>query len=113
MINYIQILLKNYPNTNWSFDGDSYDGLTWQDSSPKPTQAELEALAIPTETAVAKANCKSKAKELLVASDWSVLSDINIINSAEFIAYRALLRELVINPVTDPTYPTEPKPVWG
>jgi hypothetical protein len=45
MIDYSAILIANYPNTEWTLDGDNYDGLVWLDSTPKPTQAELDALA--------------------------------------------------------------------
>jgi hypothetical protein len=44
MIDYAEILTANYPGTQWSLDGTNYDGLTWLDSTPKPTQAELDAL---------------------------------------------------------------------
>ena len=43
MIDYAAILTANYPGTLWTLDGDNYDGLTWLDSTPKPTQAELDA----------------------------------------------------------------------
>ena len=43
MINYVNSLIANYPGTNWTFNGDTYDGFTWLDETPKPTQAELEA----------------------------------------------------------------------
>ena len=44
MISYSTILLMKYPNTQWSLNGNTYDGLTWLDDTPKPTQAELDAL---------------------------------------------------------------------
>ena len=44
MIDYTAILILNYPGAQWSLNGDSYDGLTWLDSTPKPTQEELDAL---------------------------------------------------------------------
>lgn len=44
MIDYTLILNANYPGTQWAMDGDTYDGLTWLDSTPKPSQAELDAL---------------------------------------------------------------------
>jgi hypothetical protein len=53
MIDYSQILITNYPNTQWILDGDSYDGLTWLSDTPKPTQAELDALWESTQAAVA------------------------------------------------------------
>ena len=58
-------------------------------------------------------NCKNKAKSLLALSDWSVLGDVGLTNSADFIAYRAVLRGLVLNPVANPTFPTEPQAVWS
>jgi hypothetical protein len=113
MINYAQILFINYAGSQWTLNGDSYDGLTWLSDTPKPTQAELDALAVPTETTVAKAACKSQAKTLLSASDWAVLPDVQITNKADFENYRAILRGYVISPVVNPTWPTEPQPVWG
>jgi hypothetical protein len=44
MIDYSLILAKKYPSTIWALNGDTYEGLQWMDSSPKPTQAELDAL---------------------------------------------------------------------
>ena len=43
MIDYSAILVANYPNAIWALNGDTYDGLDWLDSTPKPTQAELDA----------------------------------------------------------------------
>jgi hypothetical protein len=53
MIDYTQILSVNYPTAQWALTGNSYDGLDWLDSSPKPTQAELDALWESTQAAVA------------------------------------------------------------
>ena len=44
MIDYSKILMANYPGTQWTWNGDTYEGLDWLDASPKPTQAELDAL---------------------------------------------------------------------
>jgi hypothetical protein len=43
MIDYALILNANYPSTQWALDGETYDGLTWLDETPKPSQAELDA----------------------------------------------------------------------
>jgi hypothetical protein len=40
----VTILNWKYAGTEWSLNGDDYAGLTWLDESPKPTEAELEAL---------------------------------------------------------------------
>jgi hypothetical protein len=44
MIDYAAILTSKYPGSLWTLDGDAYDGLTWLSDTPKPTQAELDAL---------------------------------------------------------------------
>lgn len=53
MIDYTQILIINYPEFQWTLNGDSYDGLTWLSDTPKPTKAELDALWESTQAAVA------------------------------------------------------------
>ena len=43
MIDYAAVLTANYPDAEWTLNGDDYDGLTWLSDSPKPSQAELDA----------------------------------------------------------------------
>ena len=69
-------------------------------------------LATVTEQAQKDA-CKAQAKALLAASDWSVLPDVGLANSAEYVTYRGILRGLVIQPQANPDFPTEPTPVWS
>jgi hypothetical protein len=38
------ILESKYPNSQWTLDGDSYEGLIWLSDSAKPSQEELENL---------------------------------------------------------------------
>jgi hypothetical protein len=40
---YAAVLTVNYPGALWTLNGDTYDGLTWLDDTPKPTQEELDA----------------------------------------------------------------------
>jgi hypothetical protein len=42
MTDYAAVLTVLYPGAQWTLDGDSYDGLTWLEDSPKPSQAELD-----------------------------------------------------------------------
>lgn len=42
-MNIPKILSINYFGSEWTLDGDEYDGLNWLDESPKPTEAELQA----------------------------------------------------------------------
>ena len=47
MIDYTLILTTFYAGTQWALYGEEYSGLDWLDSTPKPTQAELDALWAP------------------------------------------------------------------
>jgi multidrug resistance efflux pump len=42
MTNYPAVLAANYPNDDWTLNGDDYDGLTWLSDTPKPSQQELD-----------------------------------------------------------------------
>jgi len=53
MSDYAKILSTNYFGKEWTMVGNSYDELNWLDDSPKPTQAELDALWESTQVAVA------------------------------------------------------------
>ena len=120
MPNYQQILTVNYPNAQWSLNGDSYDGLIWLSDSPKPTQEHLDALWIPTQETIAKQNCKEQASKLLYETDWTTIADVAdpsntpyLTNQADFIAWRSQIRALAVNPVVDPVFPPKPNEVWG
>jgi len=43
MTDYPAVLTANYPGSEWTLTGTSYDGLTWLSDTPKPTQSELDA----------------------------------------------------------------------
>ena len=53
MIDYSLILSVNYAGKDWCLIGFDYSGLVWTDSTPKPTQEELDALWIPTQEVIA------------------------------------------------------------
>jgi len=68
MIDYNLILTINYVGKQWSLNGNSYEGLTWLDESPKPTQEELDALWESTQaTVAAKEQAKVDAKASALA----------------------------------------------
>lgn len=76
-------------------------------------------LALVTEQA-SKDDCKTKASALLYATDWTTIPDVAdsannpyLTNQAEFIAWRSQIRELAVNPVANPIFPTEPTPAWS
>ena len=43
MTDYAAVLTANYAGSEWTLNGDSYDGLTWLSDTPKPSQQELDA----------------------------------------------------------------------
>jgi hypothetical protein len=44
MEDYSKILVANFPNAQWQLNDNSYETLQWFSDTPKPTQAELDAL---------------------------------------------------------------------
>jgi len=67
MINYAQILTVNYADSRWSLSGNSYDGLIWYSDTPKPTQAELDALWPTTQNTVANQQTDANRHNAYVA----------------------------------------------
>jgi len=69
----------------------------------------------------AKNTCKSQATSILNATDWTSIADVGdptkanpyLVNQAAFIAYRSTVRNLAVNPVVDPVFPTAPTEQWS
>lgn len=64
--------------------------------------------------------CKQKASELLYKTDWTTIPDVAnpennpyLMNQAEFIAYRNIVRGYAVNPVANPDFPTAPTEQWS
>lgn len=120
MIDYTKILSLNYPGTQWTLNGEEYSGLEWYDSTPKPTQEELDALWIPTQEADSKAANKATASSLLAGTDWTTIADVGspsnnpyLSNQSEFIAYRNVIRAIAVYPTAgEVVWPTAPTEVW-
>lgn len=56
---------------------------------------------------------KSRAEQLLLESDWSVLPDVPLANKTEWETYRSALRQIAINPTVDPIWPVKPQSAWS
>ena len=41
---YSAVLSAKFAGSQWTMNGDNYDGITWLDETPQPSQAELDAL---------------------------------------------------------------------
>lgn len=113
MIDYNSKALENLVNNcQYSWIGEKWDGLIWQDERPQPTQKAWEAEKARLIAYQPKQNCKDEAKKKISACDWSVLPDVLLQNKTEFENYRSVLRNLILNPVENPIFPTEPEPIW-
>ena len=98
----IESLYKLYPQVITTVGDTAYD------KDGNEVSYDLQAVT----TQAQKDACKTKAKELLAQSDWAVLPDVGIKNSAAFITYRGILRGLATQPQVNPDFPVEPTPVW-
>ena len=102
------------PKSKWRLEGNDYSNIEWFSSEiQKPTQLQIDETIAVLMQQVPIDQCKFKAKQKIAATDWAALPDVGLVNQADFIAYRAALRALIINPVADPVWPTEPTPEWG
>ena len=69
----------------------------------------------------AKDSCKAQATTILNATDWTSIADVGdptksnpyLVNQAAFISYRSTVRNLAVNPVVDPVFPTAPTEEWS
>jgi len=121
MTNYSFVLGANFPSDHWSMEDNDYSTLQWFSETPKPTQAELDALWPSTEEAQAKSLCKQKAVSLLQATDWTTIPDVAnpsasnpyLMNQGAFIAWRSQVRALAVNPVANPVFPAQPTEQWS
>lgn len=102
MINLDTAIYSLYPNVVTIRDSIAYD------KDNNEVSYDLNAVTAQAK----KLLCKQQAKAFLSNSDWAVLPDVGLANQDDFDAYRKTLRNLVINPVESPTFPTEPKAVW-
>ena len=113
MITVSNALFSLTPDAQWTISNNNYDTIIWHTPEiVKPTKAAVDAEITRLTNQAPLDVCVAEAKKLLAASDWAMLSDVNISNKTEFETYRAALRALVFNPVAEPTFPTEPQPVW-
>jgi hypothetical protein len=67
MIDYATILSVRYEGSEWTINGDDYEGLTWLSDSAKPTKADLDKQWESVKAELeAKAEAKATAKAALL-----------------------------------------------
>jgi len=102
-MNLTNTIYKLYPQTVRTVGDTAYDA--------NGNEVAYDLALVTTQSQ--KDDCKAKAKQLLADSDWTQVSDAGLKNQADFVAYRGILRGLVISPVVDVVFPDVPLAVWG
>jgi len=105
-----QAIFNIYPNARTCIGGQKAYDANSNEIDIDWDKVNAEILILQNQAAINY--CKKQAKELIANCDWAMLPDVNISNRAEFEAYRTTLRNLILNPVANPVFPTEPQPVW-
>ena len=105
------------PNTEWSWQGTDYSGLTWLDSSTKPTESEIDTEVTRLTNAEPMRLLRIERDKRLAACDWRASSDLTLADAWK--TYRQSLRDLPASAspsldsdgdlnLTSVTWPTEP-----
>ena len=121
--NYSSALLVLAPGATWSIaDPMDYSTISWYSVDiAQPSQAACDNEIAKQAQEEPLMSCKNQASGLLYKTDWTTIPDVAnpavsnpyLMNQAEFIAYRSQVRQLAVNPVVNPTFPTMPTAQWG
>jgi hypothetical protein len=110
------------PGAQFSIFGDDYSTLVWLSSDiTKPTEEAVVAEQATLDAQQPLVNCTNKASALLSETDWTSIADVAnpavsnpyLTNQAAFLSYRSQVRNLAVNPVADPVWPTQPTAIWS
>jgi len=115
--NKVDALRSLKPNKEWTWTGIEYSGLTWLDSSTKPTESEIDAEVTRLTNAEPMRLLRVERDRLLATTDWRASSDLTLAD--DWKTYRQSLRDLPASstPTLDSngnldmssvTFPTEP-----
>ena len=74
-MDYTAILIKLYPNSQWTLNGENYDGLVWLSDTPKPTKAKLDSYWPDIETELANRKTAKIAARQAVLDKLGLTAD--------------------------------------
>jgi hypothetical protein len=109
--NFTEALYVLYPQIVRTFNDEAFD--------VEGNQVQYDPVAVEAEAK--KLNCSAQAKTILQQTDWTSIADVGdptkanpyLVNQAAFISYRSTVRNLAVNPVVDPVFPTAPTEEWS
>ncbi len=96
------------PGEKFSWQGEDYANLVWADTTPKPTEAEINAKYDEIVADEPWRLLRWRRDGLLFGSDWTQSADAPV-DKAAWATYRQALRDLPDN-TTDPENPVWPTP---
>jgi len=115
--NIITALIALNPKTQWTLEGNDYDGLNWLDSShAKPTETEINSKISELDNAESMKLLREERDRRIALTDWRASSDLTLSNAWK--TYRQALRDITTQTpklnsdyeldLTSVTWPTEP-----
>ena len=116
--NIITALTALNPKTQWTLEGNDYDGLNWLDSShAKPTETEINSKISELDNAEPMRLLRIERDARIAKTDWRASSDLTL--SDAWKTYRQALCDLPASAspklnflyeldLTSVTWPTEP-----
>ena len=119
---YSTALLVLAPTATWTIlDPTDYNTIIWKSPDiTQPTKEACDAEIVKQDTDAPYQACKEQASGLLYSTDWTSIADVAdpsnnpyLMNQAEFLTYRQQVRQLAVNPVIDPVFPTVPTAQWS
>ena len=83
------------PGSEWTIDGDSYEGITWLSSEiTKPSKSEVTAKIAELEAAEPMRQLRNARNQKLKMSDWTQGADVPDAIKTAWTTYRQQLRDL-------------------
>lgn len=115
-IDFTQALYALYPQTVRT-TGETIEQVVAYDAG----DAVVSYDAVAVQEQADKTACKAQASQLLFETDWTTIPDVAnpsdsnpyLTNQREFMTWRSEIRQLAVNPVVAPVWPTQPTPAWG
>lgn len=97
------------PGEKWSWQGSDYANLVWEDSTTKPTEAEINTKYNEIVADASMRQLRWQRDGLLYNSDWTQSADAPVDKEA-WATYRQALRDLPANTEDpdNPVWPTQP-----
>lgn len=92
------------PGSEWTIDGDTYEGITWYSSEiKKPTKEEVTAKIAELEASEPMRRLRVERNKRLQLCDWTQGADVPDVIKTPWATYRQKLRDLpkTANPSLD------------